>query len=288
MMTFTDFIRGWHPTPAQRVLWAVGADGEDPASMSPDDRDIADILFGGIDTVPAAARKNFTVVAGARSGKTLFASLRLLHLALTTPLRLALGEQAACIYVAPDLRLARQALRYAVGALKEVPALAKLIESETADGIVIRRTNKTAVSLECLPAARGGAATRGRSLVGAVCDELAFFRDESAVVNDLEVVRSITPRIVPGGQMIIISTPWAEGGLLYELHRDNFGEPKRALVAHAATTMMRPELHDLVEQERETDPDNARREFDAQFLTGGSELFFDTASIDAAANVEFP
>lgn len=286
-MNFVDFIRAWRPTDAQRVLWHVGCDGVDPAALNGDDREMADALFGGIETVPPVARRTLVVVAGARSGKTLFASLRLLHLALTTPLQLAPGEQAACIYVAPDLKLAKQALRYAVGALKEIPALASLVESETAEGVVLRR-GKVPISLEVLPAARGGAATRGRSIVGAVCDELAFFRDESAVVNDVEVVRSITPRIVPGGQLIIISTPWAEAGLLYELHRDNFGDPKRALVAHAPSVLLRPTLHSIVDLEREADPDNCRREFDAEFLAGGSELFFDPATIDAAAAVEFP
>ena len=72
-------------------------------------------------------------------------------------------------------------------------------------------------TLEALPATRGGSALRGRSLVGAVLDEAAFFRDEDYSVNDAEIYRAVAPRILPEGQTIIASTPWAEGvGLLQQ------------------------------------------------------------------------
>ncbi len=95
-------------------------------------------------------------------------------------------------------------------------------------------------------------------------------------------------RVLPGGQTIVASTPWAQAGLLYELWRDNFGKPKDAIVAHAPTLV----LHDsemtrgIVSRERSRDPDNARREFDAEFMTSGTTVFFEASAVDAAVTDE--
>jgi hypothetical protein len=119
-----------------------------------------------------------------------------------------------------------------------------------------------------------------------VLDECAFFRDESYAVNDAEVFKAVAPRVMAGGQLVVSSTPWAESGLLYELWRANHGEPTTCLVAHAPTTLLRPDARTLamVERERERDPDNAAREFDATFMTAGSGLFFDGVAIDRAVD----
>jgi hypothetical protein len=133
-------------------------------------------------------------------------------------------------------------------------------------------------------ATRGGYGARGRSLTDFALDESAFFRDASYKVNDQEIFRAGAARVLPGGQTIVASTPWAQAGLLYELWRDNYGKPKDALVAHAPTLL----LHDsemtrgIVERERRRDPDNARREFDAEFMTSGTTVFFEAGAVDAA------
>ena len=57
----------------------------------------------------------------------------------------------------------------------EHPSLARMVAAETADSVTIERPDGRRVVIECLPATRGGSAVRGRSLVGAVLDESAFF-----------------------------------------------------------------------------------------------------------------
>lgn len=274
-------------TIGQRVLCLVAYDGLEPKDLEGDEREVARRIFGDIDVIPPEARAVVVAVCGARAGKTyILGALRLLHLALTVPLTsLAPGEVASGLIVAPDLRLARQCLRYALGAAKATPAIAERVASESADGFVIRRENGQTVALEALPATRGGSALRGRSLVGAVLDEAAFFRDDDYAVNDTEIFKAVAPRVMPEGQVIIGSTPWAEGiGLLYDLFHANHGEPKTAIAAHAPTTLLRDDARtrSMVERERERDPDNAAREFDAQFMSAGTGLFFDPTSLDAA------
>jgi hypothetical protein len=275
-------------TAAQLVLCRIAFDGVQPKELDGSDRDTATTLFGDVSVVPPQARNVVVAVCGARAGKSyLLSALRLLHLGLTVDLAtLAPGELAVGVIVAPDLRLARQTLRFALGAAKGCKAIAARIESESADGFVLRRENGRTVSIECLPATRGGSALRGRSLVGAVLDESAFFRDESYQVNDLELFKAVAPRVMAGGQIVIASTPWAEAGLLFELFRANHGRPTTAIAAHAPTLLLRDDARtrELVERERQRDPDNARREFDAEFMAAGTGAFFDPVAIDAATD----
>ena len=143
------------------------------------------------------------------------------------------------------------------------------------------------VAVECLPATRGGSALRGRSLVGAVLDEACFFRDDEFVVNDGELFKAVAPRVMAGGQVVLASTPWAEGqGLLADLFHTNLGAPRTALAAHAPTLLLRDDARTraMVERERERDPDNAAREFDAEFMSAGSGVFFDPQAIDRSVD----
>jgi hypothetical protein len=94
-------------------------------------------------------------------------------------------------------------------------------------------------------------------------------------VNDLDLFRAILPRVLPGGMVVLESTPWVEAGLLCDLFK-NFGEPLTALAAHAPTLAMRDDARTrlIVESETARDPDNAAREFGGQFILGGTGLFF--------------
>lgn len=277
---FVDFVDALavELTPAQRVLALVAFDGLEPHQLEPSDRAIAAKLFGPIDTIAPQARGVLVIVKGARVGGTyVFAALYSLWRAATADLsRLAPGEQASALIVAPDLRLARQALRYVQGALAEHRWLGT-VTSKTEDTIVLQRAEDgREVRIEVLPATRGGSALRGRSLVSAVLSEAAFFRDESAVVNDVDCFKAVAPRVMPGGMVVLESTPWIEAGLVFDEFTRNFATPKTAIAAHAPTELMRPDEHtrSLVARERDRDPDNAEREFDAQFIGGGSGLFF--------------
>jgi len=283
-MTFLQFLARLRvtPTPAQRVLCAVCFDGDQPGDLRGADRDLALLLFGSLEPIPAEARGVVVWRKGARSGGTYLSALFALFASLTVPLdSLAPGERAFAVVVAPDLRLARQALRFVVGALGTRPELRSAIFAQTDSSVTVTRADGRQVTIECLPATRGGSALRGRSLVCAVLSEAAFFRDDSYVINDAELFRAVAPRVVAGGLVVVESTPWTESGLLYELDRDNFGQPSSALVARMPTLLMRPDeaTRAVVRRERDRDEDNARREFDAEYLASGSGLFFDPNGI---------
>lgn len=277
--TFVDFVTslGVELTPAQRVLARIAFDGEEPRDLYGEDRDMCRALFGDADVIPSGARGVLVEVCGARSGKSYLSGLRLLHLALVVNLAgLAPGEVGAGLIVAPDLRLARQCLRYVSGAC-EHRSIARMVVAETADSVTIERPDGKRVAIEALPASRGGSAVRGRSLVGAVLDESAFFFDGDTgyVVSDVEVYRAVMPRVVKGGQTIVASTPWVRAGLLFELFTANARTHAHAIAAHAPTVLMRdfdPTVVAIVERETARDAANAEREFGASFVDSSASL----------------
>lgn len=279
-------------TPAQQALCLVAFDGIEPRDLDPASRELARQIFGDVDVIPAEARHVIAALCGARAGKSyIFGALLLLYLALTVPLdTLAPGEVAAGIIVAPDLRLARQAMRYAIGAARGTPSIARLITAESADSLTLRRPDGRSVELACLPATRGGSAVRGRSLVGAVLDEAAFFRDVDFVVNDSEIFKAAAPRVVHGGFTVIESTPWAKSGLLNELYERNHGHPVDAIAAHAPTLLLRDDAHTraLVARERDRDPDNALREFDAVPMAFGTTQYMDPLALKFSEDDSMP
>jgi len=219
-------------------------------------------------------------VVGARSGKSYILTLALLWKGLTADLSpLAAGESAYGIIVCPDLRESRHALQYATGLIASKVELAPLVCTQTKDQVTLTRPDGKQFTLEALPATRGGGAVRGRTLFGAALDECAFFRDDSFAVNDQDIFDALEPRVtIPGGFLVLSSTPWLESGLLYTMWRDNYGHPKVALCAHAPTYLMRSNdkiVLDKIDRARLLNPKNAIREFDAQFGATSSGLFFD-------------
>jgi hypothetical protein len=141
------------------------------------------------------------------------------------------------------------------------------------------------VRLECFAASRGGDTGRGVPIVAALLDEAAFYFDETnGVVNDRAIFNALVPRLLPGGQILIVSSPWAEVGLLYAEFQSNHGEPKTALAAFCPTLAMRDDADTIetVEREYQRDAVNAGREFGAKFLPVTANQFFDPRAIEAA------
>jgi hypothetical protein len=284
------------------VLCLVAFDGLEPIELPEELRKVARDIFGPVDRFPPEARSVLVVVAGARGGKSyVVGALRILHLALTVSLAtLAPGEQAYGLIVSADPRQRQQCFDYARGAVEAHPGLRSMLVSEPGSELLrLRRPDGNVVTIQHVPAKKGGGPGRGRSLVGAVLEECAFFQDENHVVNDVEQFTAVKPRILPGGQTILSSTPWAEAGLLYEEfianhpdprcaapHLTTPGTPHRAIAAHAPTLLLRnvPFTRQIVEAEYRRSEENAAREYGAQFLALGTSQFFDPARIAAAVD----
>lgn len=287
MISFLEFAKIAAPekplTAAQYEFARVAFDGGEPG-----DDAIAMALWGApMLTFTDEQRKIVGAVWGRRSGKTWLAAMRLCHLAITVDVsKLARREQAVCPIIATTMNQARHTVNFIRGMLEVVAPRA--IIRDTSDVITIRRRTGE-VTFQVLPASAGGRALRGKWFPGIFLDECCFFYGSDHKVNDAEIFASARPTILPGGQALLMSTPWSESGLLFDLYKENYSHPKWAIAAYAPTSLMRAgdeKVLGLVEQERARDPINAQREYDAEFLPSTANRFFDSRALERAITVE--
>lgn len=270
-------------SPAQATLARIAFDGEAPVN---DCADIATSLFG--DKYQVGRPRVVAAVCGRRAGKSyILVALRLLHGMLVRQIPvLPPGARAVALIIAPRDSLRMEVFRYALGALMNKPELASMLVGRAkVDSFVIKRPDGQLIAFETGVATAGGTAARGRWFTDLALDECAFFRDDSFKVNDEELFRAGSATLLPGGQALITSTPWGEAGLLYRMWK---ARPEGTLVAHAPTLLLNdsPETREAVKHAYLQDPDNAKREFGAEFMTGGTTVFFESSTIDAAETDE--
>lgn len=274
-------------THAQRVYCQVAYDGAEPRSLTGVDRDMARLLFGEVDVILDDARSEVWTLAGGRAGKTyVLGALRLVWGAFVRDLSsLAPGQKAVALSCAPKDVHRQEIVNYQLGAIWSRPELAGTLVSprgikpgDSPESFVVRRPDGAYVTFEGGTANAGGYGGRGRALTDFLGDEAAFFRG-AGVVNDKEIFKAASPRILPGGQLIGQTTAWAEVGYHFEQWAINFGHPLTAIAARATTDVLRPAAASMVARERKKDPDNARREFDAIPLSDAPDIFFSPALI---------
>ena len=142
-------------------------------------------------------------VAGRRSGKSRMAAAIAIFLGLFQKHRLSPGERGVVLVLAASVDQARVVFNYVKGFLEASPALAREIvavkqfEIELKNGIVIGVHSNSYRTV------------RGRTLVAAVFDETAFWRDESTATPDTETYTAVLPSLATtNGMLIGISTPY--------------------------------------------------------------------------------
>ncbi len=285
--TFLEFCEriGAPLSPAQAALATVAFDG---APVPAEFADLFGLPAGTV--VPASARRTHAWLCGRSSGKTRLSAYyilwRLLHADLS---RLARGELAFGAVFSPTRELSGQMLRFARGALIGT-RYERGIVADARESFDVKRPDGKTVRFSVLAAAKGGLGGRGRSLVAAALDEACFFAPETrGAVNDATVYGALPSRLMPGGAIIIASTPWTQEGLLHALWSKEFGAPKTALVCVAPTTRMRSddaELLATVATERERSPHDAAREYDCEWLPTGAGNAFDLPSLERAVTDE--
>lgn len=268
-------------TAGQSELARVAFDGAEPV-----DRNLAGCLFGP--TLPVGRCRVVAAVCGRRAGKSyVLVAVRMVHGMLVRELPpLPPKTRAVAMIIAPRDSMRMEVFRYALGLIESKPELrALLVGKPKVDSFELRRPDGKTVYFETGVATAGGTAARGRWFTDFALDECAFFRDDSFKVNDEELYKAGTSTLLPGGQVLVASTPWAEAGLLYRLWKER---PAGVIVAHAPTLVLNDSevTREIVAEAYATDPDSAKREFGAQFMTTGTTVFFESSSIDAAITNE--
>jgi len=222
--------------------------------------------FTGRETAPATPIPEGWVIAGRKAGKSAIAALVATYLAACVDWRpmLRRGEPGVVMCLASERRQAGIVLRY-VRALFEHPVLAPLVGRRTREALELR----THVQIEVHSAQYRG--VRGHTVVGCVCDEIAFWRDETsgAANPDVEILAAVRPAMatVEGSVLLAISSPYWKRGELFEAYERYYGQAAAdVLVWQAPTRSMNPRVTPAtVDRAYAKDPLRAAAEWGAEF-----------------------
>jgi hypothetical protein len=221
------------------------------------------------DIEPQGPVEEFWAVIGRRGGKSRAAATLAVYLATMVDYAgvLAVGERPVVLCLAQNAVQARIVLGYASGIIRSVPMLSDLVRFEGAEAVTLT----SGVVLEVRPASFRG--LRGVTCLACICDEAAFwYSDDGSSVNpDSEILGAVRPGLATTrGPLIVISSPYARRGEVFETWRDHYGAKgdPRILVARAASRDLNPSLpQSVVDRATERDPASAASEYLANFRT---------------------
>lgn len=262
--------------------WRAALSGAFAIAMDDDRRALFGELAGGREP-PSERVRELWVVAGRRSAKTHTSAAIAVFLATIGAIqekltdRLSPGEKGVIALLATDRSQAKVALQFINGIFDNSPVLNQMVKSRNTESIELHNRVTIEVSTSSYRA------IRGRTLLAAILDEIAFFRDsDTSTANDKEIYRAAIPGLATtGGMLIGISSPWAKRGLLYEKYRKHYGQDGDVLVIKAPTLTMNPTLDPrIVADALLDDPEGAKTEWLAEFRDGISS-FLDRAVVES-------
>jgi hypothetical protein len=234
-------------------------------------------------TEPQQRVEELWAVVGRRGGKTRAAATLAAYLAtcIDYSKQLAIGERGLLLLLAQNTRQAQVSFNYLAGIFAAVPALAELVENRTVD--TLRLSN--GIDIEVRAASFRG--LRGVTAVGVLCDEAAFWAAEGSSNPDSEILAAVRPSLATtGGLLVVISSPHARRGELWQTYRRSFGPSgdSRILVLQGKSRDLNPTLPQaVVDRALDRDPVSAAAEYLAQFRTD-LEAFVAREVVEAAVD----
>jgi hypothetical protein len=218
----------------------------------------------GREREPLQRVEELVAVVGRRGGKSRAMATLAVYVAALCVHQLVHGERGVALVVAPDQRQATIVLDYATAALEGSPVLRQLIVRRTHDTLELGN----GVNIEVRAASFRR--LRGPSFVVVVADESAYWHtDEISANPDTEILNAVRPGLVTTrGPLIIVSSPYAKKGALWDMHRKHYGADgdPLVLVAQGASRTFNPSLpQSVVDRALERDHASATAEFLAQF-----------------------
>jgi hypothetical protein len=236
-----DLFRGWFRG-ASWSTWRAVLGALFGLQLSEADQAIIRQLTGHAQCPQAPCREGWFVM-GRRAGKSLIAAFVAVYLAVFRSYDdvLQRGERGTLMLIAADRRQARTLMRYVLGFF-ELPGLAGLIERRTQDALYL--TNRVVIEIHTA----SFKSVRGYTLIGAICDEVAFWTAEDSANPDVEIITALRPALatVPGSLLLAISSPYARRGLLWKQYNAGYGRPGPSLVVQAPSAVMNPTLDPAV------------------------------------------
>jgi hypothetical protein len=220
-----------------------------------------------------------SLICGRRAGKSLVLALCAAYFSAFFDWQpfLVGGERATIMIIATDRRQAAVIFKY-LREMLGIPLLNGIIERETNE--LLDLANGVTVEI----ATASFRTLRGRTIVLALADELAFWMTDSGVNPDSEIIGALRPAqaTIPNARLLKASSPYARKGVLWNDFRKHYGvEDSRTLVWRASTRDMNPSIpQSFVDEAYAHDPAHAAAEYGAEFRSD-IESFVSHEVVDA-------
>ena len=163
------------------------------------------------------------IVAGRRGGKSFILAFIACYLAVFKDWRpyLGPGEIATVMVIAADRKQARAIMNVRQGPPQRHEDAGLDHQAERVESIDLANSVRIEVH-NC-----SFRSTRGYTVVAALLDEMAIWRDEDAANPAIEVLASIRPAMVtiPGAMLLCASSPISRKGVLWEAYRKHYAKP---------------------------------------------------------------
>ena len=260
----------------------------------------------GCDKLPNIRPRMMVLETGVRAGKTMLAAAGIVRSSLTCRFRRApegdeipdadglIGvrrdEPVRTPIVGPTLDHCRKAFSDVTSLMTRSPVLSAMVIKPLTNSLLFQRPDGYRVLIENVSTAAGGSNLRSTWLAGVFFDEADFHGAEDAAMNLNEQLQAVRTRMLPDSQIWVASSPWSDSSPFHTLHSKAFGFPSADVLAfHSDSRSMNPSLDKALEaSERETNPTNAAREWDAIPLPSGSSRFFPEDCILKSINASRP
>lgn len=269
---------GWNlrtPTPLQEAICRI-VDGEPLGKLATHPHVVESLGVSGLDL--GGPPFEVLLLSGIRTGKSMWASCLASRNALTCDTsRVSPGD----LVRSSVLSLTRDLAEPTVAHLKAPFVGSKVLRpfvvgTPTSEGLTVRQPGGTKVEICVASGSRAGGSLVARWSAGVVWDEMArMVGKDEGVVNFVHSREAVVGRLLPGAQLISISSPWAPSGPAFDMFTDNFGKPSRDLVViRARADYLNPYYWTsgrIADLERR-DPQAYRTDFLAEFADGSSNL----------------
>jgi hypothetical protein len=230
---------------------------------------------------PPGGYREAACIVGRQSGKTRVAATLAAFEAATATTEPDATETYALL-VAQDQRAALRSLfTYARAPFERVPVLSRSVRDRRAEAVTLD-SGCVLAAYPCRPQS-----VRGLRARVVVLDELAYYRSSEGYPTDTEMLRAVRPTLATtGGRLVVLSSPYAQSGALYDLHRRHFGrDGSDVLVWVGAAHVMNPTLPaDYLRRMERDDPEAYRSEVLAEFRAGVSAFLDPDALAACVAN----
>jgi hypothetical protein len=235
-------LRG--PSRANWRVMLIAAMGE---ALNAEERAVFE-RFTGRKHEPGERIEEALFLIGQRGGKDRAIAALAAYLAVLSDWTgvLARGETGLILCIGADQRQAKVQRDYIEGVFDVSPLLSPLVVNRTADAIEL--SNGIVIEVRAASFRR----LRGVTRLAIIASEAAFWGDETSANADVEILGALRPTLATThGPLILITTPYARRGVVWETYRQHYGakgDPlvlaaSRAAVASAPHCALRKSFH---------------------------------------------